>query len=165
MIGVTFKRFPVTEIAQAVTILQVANCLRMKTKLMNTLNEYFDDELTGWSRVLDLHKEESESMVRKLTFLTGRHAGYDKESESYRNQLLVQEQHIGYLKILINNQRLLFARSGKSGMPSISAQQDVLRTKMHAEEKNFTRIKYGCTFFLFSSLALEEDEHKLALGS
>lgn len=132
---------------------------------MNTLSKYFDDELTGWSRVLDLHKEESESMVRKLAFLINRHSGYDKESDSFRNQLLVHEQHIGYLKILINNHRLLFARSDIPLLQAFTDKQDALRTKMHAEEKNFTRIKYGCTFFLFSSLVLEEGRAQIKLAS
>ena len=165
MIGVTFWYLAVTEIIKLLIILQGTNCPLMKTKLMNALNEYLDDELTGWSRVLDFHKEESEKMVRRLTFLVSRHAGYDRESDSFRNQLLVQGQHIGYLKILINNHRLLFARSRKPLLPAFVTQQDVLRTKMHAEEKNFTRIKYGCTFFLFSSLTSEGSERNLELSS
>ena len=126
--------------------------------MVYNLFQYYKDELTGWNSTLETYNQQSGEFVRKISVGTKQQikAGPDKESETFIDRFMAQEQNFGQITNLITSQQQRLDRSVtipvKPIEDSICDQQDLLRTRMHAAEKNFVRIKYACSVFMSSFL-------------
>lgn len=120
--------------------------------------QYFNDELSGWSRIVAVHKEGLRESVRQIGLLLSQQitsSANRKESNSFTDQLMVQEQQFDHLAHQIVSQQQRLERSashshGKAVAHFICQQQDTLRLKMQNAERCFIRTKYSCSAFLSS---------------
>jgi hypothetical protein len=121
---------------------------------MYGLFQYYKDELTGWNRTIVQCKGELGELVRKITVGEDQQiiSASIKESDNFVDLLMEEEQKFDHLLNLVAGQLQRLERwlSDKPIEPPISRQQDLLRTRMHAIEKNFIHTKYGCSIFLSS---------------
>ena len=123
------------------------------------LFQYYTDELSGWNRVLEFHKEESGELVRKITVVLNQQAissSHEKESGKFIDLFMVQHQEFDYITNQINSQQSRLEKThvmpGEPVESPISQKQDSLRAKMQTIERNFLRAKYNCSVFLSSFL-------------
>jgi hypothetical protein len=133
--------------------------------------QYYSDELSGWSRVIAMHKESLRESVRQLSVIllqsllpsantgdsnTAAPGISEKESNAFTDQLMVHEQQFDHIAHQIISQRQRLERTSLyPGSPvecPVCQQQDSLRIKMQNTERNFIRIKYTCSIFLSSFL-------------
>jgi hypothetical protein len=117
--------------------------------------QYYSDELQSWFRSITFIKEALSELVRQVAVGIENTASTDpheKEGGDFIDQFMVQEQQFSHLagQITSQQQRLEQSTSIVGQVPDDSAcqQQNLLRTRMHANERNFVRLKYTCTVFL-----------------
>jgi hypothetical protein len=117
--------------------------------------QYYIDELNGWNRAIVFHKEELQELVRQISVLLCQGIvsfSNEKVSNSFTDQLLVQEQQFDHItqQIFSQQQRLERVSSyfDKPIEYPVSQQQDSLRSKMKNIERIFIHTKYSCSFFL-----------------
>jgi hypothetical protein len=123
------------------------------------LFQYYKDELNSWIRTLNFHKEELRESVSQLGVLSDLQiisSANGKASNSFLDQLMVQESNFDYIGNLIASQQnrldQAIAHLRSSDDDGLSAQQDLLRAKMQNAERQFVRTKYTCSIFLSTFL-------------
>lgn len=129
---------------------------QMTNPMLPELLRYYQDEMDSWNRVLELHREESSDLVRKLTLLFEQQSSYREIGTGIIDLLMLQQQKTQHLKGFLDTQQLQFDHLMDSSddfhWQSLSEAQEALRTKMRSAERDFNRTKYESAFFLFSSL-------------
>src|SRR5687767_5540154 len=111
----------------------------MKKSLMAyDLLHYYIDELAGWNLSVEFHKDEARAFVGKIVMVADRQGidySHERESNSFIDQLMVQQQEFDHLSIRIASQQQRFEQTisfqGKPVDYSLCQQQDTLRSKMH----------------------------------
>ena len=117
--------------------------------------QYYRDELSSWSQSIEFQKNQISNALSRLGLLSemeGRMASDVKEQNAFIDQLLVQEQQFDFIVNLIASQRhrmeKIFALGGAAGDSSISSHQEVLRSKMKSNERNFLNTRYNCSSYI-----------------
>ena len=117
--------------------------------------QYYRDELTSWSQSIEFQKNQISNALSRLGLLSemeGRVASDAKEQNAFIDQLLVQEQQFDFIVNLIASQRhrmeKIFALRSATGDSSISSHQEVLRSKMKSNERNFLNTRYNCSSYI-----------------
>jgi hypothetical protein len=124
--------------------------------------QYYHDELTSWSQSIEFQKNQITSALSRLGLLSdmeSRIALDAKDQNAFIDQLLVQEQQFDFIANLITSQRhrmeKIFALGSAAGDASISNHQEILRSKMKSNERNFLNTRYNCSMYI--SDLLNED--------
>lgn len=121
--------------------------------------QYYSDELDGWSRTIEFHKEELRESIRQIGILKDQQVistETEKAGDAFTDRFIVQEQqfeHIAY-QIIYQKQRLektALYPDRPINVPD-SQRQDSLRSKMKVAERNFLNAKYTCSVYLSSFL-------------
>lgn len=119
--------------------------------------QYFDEELSGWTRIIVSHKETLGESVRQLAMLVNYNlitGSAEVECGAFTDQLMVQEQQFDFLSGLIVDQKHRLHRALHTPDAPIEnhvcEQQESIRSKMKTAERNFIRSKYNCSFFIAS---------------
>lgn len=117
--------------------------------------QYYRDELSSWSQSIEFQKNQISNALSRLGLLSemeGRMASDVKEQSAFIDQLLVQEQQFDFIVNLISSQRhrmeKIFALGSAAGDSSISSHQEVLRSKMKSNERNFLNTRYNCSSYI-----------------
>lgn len=117
--------------------------------------QYYRDELSSWSQSIEFQKNQISNALSRLGLLSemeGRMASDVKEQNAFVDQLLVQEQQFDFIVNLIASQRhrmeKIFALGSAAGDSSISSHQEVLRSKMKSNERNFLNTRYNCSSYI-----------------
>lgn len=117
--------------------------------------QYYRDELNSWSQSIEFQKNQISNALSRLGLLSeieGRVASDAKEQNAFIDQLLVQEQQFDFIVNLIASQRhrmeRIFALGSAAGDSSIASQQEVLRSKMKSNERNFLNTRYNCSSYI-----------------
>jgi hypothetical protein len=131
-----------------------------KSLMVYDLFHYYVDELARWNLTVEFHKEEARAFVSKIVMVADQQGidhAHERESNSFIDLLMVQQQEFDHLSIRIVSQQQRFEQTisfqSKPVDDSLCQQQDTLRSKMHAIERTFVRTKYNCSVFLSSFLS------------
>jgi hypothetical protein len=131
-----------------------------KSLMVYDLLHYYIDELAGWNRSVEFHKEDARAFVGKIVMVADQQSidrAHERESNSFIDQLMVQQQEFDHISIRIASQQQRFEQTislqGKPVDYSLCQQQDALRSKIHTMERTFVRAKYNCSIFLSSFLS------------
>jgi hypothetical protein len=123
------------------------------------LFQYYHDELKTWNRVVEFHKIESGELVRQITVVIDQQINSpanEKESSSYIDQFMVQQQEFDHILHQIASQQQRLQRTAsfpdKPLDSPLNSQQGSLRSQMQRIERNFIRTKFSCAIFLSSFL-------------
>ena len=128
----------------------------MTDPTMHKLLQCYQDELDNWNGVLQRHHQDSGVLIQKLNFLNELQSSHNKTGANLIDLLMLQQQKTTYLKGITNNHQLRFNHLKDLSIDSpwqlFGEEQDILRIKMRAHERDFMRIQYESEFFLFASL-------------
>src|SRR5687767_14069111 len=123
-----------------------------KSLMVYDLLHYYIDELAGWNRSVEFHKEEARALVSKIVMVAdqqGIDRAYERESNSFIDQLMVQQQEFDHISIRIASQQQRFEQTisfqAKPVDHSLCQKQDALRSKMHTMERTVVRGRYNCS--------------------
>lgn len=117
------------------------------------LGKFYNDELIEWNRSVIFHKDESGALIRKIAVVLKEQllsVANQKESNSYIDQMMVQQQEFDHVsnRILSQQQRLERSASLLDQQIELTIQQDSLRSRLQNLERNFLRSKYAGYNFL-----------------
>jgi len=122
--------------------------------------QYYSDELDGWSRTIEFHKEELRESIRQIGILKDQQVistENEKAGDAFTDRFIVQEQQFEHIAYQIIDQKQRLERTALyPGNPvdvPVSQTQDTLRSKMKVAERNFLSTKYTCSAYLSSFLA------------
>lgn len=122
--------------------------------------QYYHEELASWNRIIDFHKAElMQALVQigALLEVPSMSRSDAKNGNAFSDQLIVQEQQFDFITHQITSQRNRLEKTiaFQSAIipPVISHQQDLIRSKIKAAERNFNNTKYNCSSFLSTFLS------------
>ena len=125
----------------------------------NTIAEYYSEELVEWSRNIDFHNEEMNEFEERLKEVIQRNSILDiaAKVEHYQDQLnSVSKKLFALHEELYQQETKLKTDSTLVDNSLISAemekQQNALRRRMQAAEKEYIDVKYACYDFLSGTL-------------
>ena len=127
---------------------------------MTTISEYYTSELSEWNHDVNLHLDEMDQLEDKLTAVIRRNSipGIAAEVEKHLHHLEKITDILQTLQYDIREQETLMrtyaAKPANEEILKKDAEkkQAVLRLNMHAAEKEFIDVKFGCYEFLSGTL-------------
>ena len=120
----------------------------------------YHDELATWNRIIAFHKAELRQALVQIGALLEMPAmsrSDSKDGNAFSDQLMVQEQQFDFITHQITSQRNRLEKTipfeSSIIAPPLTHQQDLIRSKIKAAERNFNNTKYNCSSYLSTFLS------------